>query len=83
MSKDTPEVGDIWECNGQKIVIVNILAYTDENISPDYQILYNIKHWFDLGHIRKEDFDFFTYLGKSKANINELFEVEDESRTDL
>ena len=78
MSKDTPEVGDIYGNIGDRglcrITYISPYenvhyAYCDENG--------NIKEGID-GLIMFKDEEFYKYLGKSKANINELFEVQDE-----
>lgn len=85
MSKDiTPEVGDVWEhyLGGIKINIESV-AWEDKKTTQFnclrcdelnckttgyiYQIL-------PRGTIKK----YYTYLGKSKANINDLFKTENE-----
>ena len=70
MSKDTPEVGDVWERDGIKNHITDVESYKEGGTvfyttgfkSNFVSIEFFIKH--------------FTYLGKSKANINDLFKTE-------
>ena len=58
MSKDTPEVGDVWKNNRYG----DLLHITDVR-----------------GDERYTKFsEYYTYLGKSKANINDLFKTENE-----
>ena len=79
MSKEKPEVGDVWydKMSNQKIVFIMV---------SDYYCEY-IEHYEKL----TESFEIYTfttgtnewkkgmkYLGKSKANINDLFEVQDD-----
>ena len=75
MSKDTPEVGDVWElANG------SIFHYK-------YYIL-EVRVWSDYIEVlsnsmvkTQKNRNFFKnciYLGKSKANINDLFKTENE-----
>lgn len=76
MSKDKPEVGDVWEVNG-KIYYVYALGYR-----ADFQMAYVktiCRESIDKGCVFFE----FTvllrekYLGKSKATLEELFNVKD------
>lgn len=83
MSKDKPEVGDVWAFdNGLKFRILketlsNAMPYEEDVKYPAYEVLeesleYN---FFDeLPFINGT----FKYLGKSKANINDLFKTENE-----
>lgn len=76
MSKEKPEVGDVWEVDG-KIYYVYALCYR-----ADFQMAY-------AKTICRESIDkgcaFFEfavllrgkYLGKSKVSIKELFDVRD------
>lgn len=80
MSKDTPEVGDVWisEDKYSKIVFICV---------NDYYYEY-IQHWTKL----TESFDIFRitnikdvswkkgykYLGNSKTTIDDLFKTENE-----
>ena len=71
MSKDKPEVGDVWQSTRSdktKIYITRITntiwCITDNGIGST--------RYFSKFTVR------YKYLGKSKANINELFEVQDE-----
>jgi hypothetical protein len=78
MSELVPEVGDVWELQGQLISIITVGKK------------YNKEYTFALMKLREEIVDVKytvsyiksvgTYLGKSKANINQLFEVDDERK---
>lgn len=75
MSKDiTPEVGDVF----QSVVDTDIRIYIIDKYKGGYEVLvsdkrevWDINEW----HYWKDD---YTYLGKSKANINDLFKTENE-----
>ena len=74
-----PEVGDVWKAiNGDLIYIIEIgknfidfLGFSEDDGNYFKNFFYN-----------EERFTLFTkyhkYLGKSKANIEQLFEVQDE-----
>lgn len=73
----TPEVGDVWEDDsGYKVLILKTFISYSEAISENffYRIIYN------RGCAKKDykDISSYVYIGKSKANINDLFEVQDE-----
>ncbi len=75
MSKDTPEVGDVFYIKPfpmQKVIITNILEYKGI-ITYTY---FNGKTAWETPktRIKKE----WCYLGKSKANIGDLFKTENE-----
>lgn len=83
MSKDTPEVGDIWAFdNGLKFRILketlsNAMPFEEDIKYPAYEVLEeSLEHNFfdELPFINGT----FKYIGKGKANINELFEVKDD-----
>ena len=75
MSKDKPEVGDVFYVKHyphlkriitHKIEYKNIISYA----VFDGRLTYDTS----LSRIKKE----LTYLGKSKANIDDLFKMENE-----
>lgn len=77
MSKDTPEVGDVWEDEwGYKVLILKTFINYSEAISENfaYRIIYN------KGCAKKDykDISRYDYIGKSKANIDDLFKTENE-----
>jgi len=75
MSEQIPEVGDVWEHKQQKGYRIYILM--ELPCKGDVEVLRKIGSIaFDKSLI-KED---FKYIGKSKANINQLFEVQDERK---
>lgn len=78
MSKFKPEVGDVWSWNGVKIFITCVLG--DKKIGA-ISFMDNRD-----GHHCTDSFDSFDrkikarvmkYLGKSKINVEELFDVKD------
>ncbi len=71
MSADKPEVGDVWQ---RKLLFDRVHIVQVSKNAVRYQIG-KIK----FKTIPKDFFlDAYKYLGKSKANINQLFEVDDE-----
>lgn len=74
MSKDKPEVGDVW-----------VNKTTGDKVQVKLSLTTIIYVWHKVGDtIYTYDFDrdmflkAFTYFGKSKANINDLFKTDDE-----
>jgi hypothetical protein len=77
MSKDTPEIGDVWidEFNHRMYI-----SYSDDSTTC-VNVFYKTKPYIGLDKITvitKEFIKAFTYLGKSKANIDDLFKTENE-----
>lgn len=77
MIKDKPEVGDVWL--GAYKHYVSAVAQT-ENLDCFYVLYLNgnkqiIGNWLPIAIIKEHK---WKYLGKSKANINELFKTENE-----
>lgn len=71
MSALEPEVGDVWQ---RKLLFDRVHIVQVSKNAVRYQIG-KIK----FKTIPKDFFlDAYKYLGKSKANINQLFEVDDE-----
>lgn len=81
MSKDTPEVGDVFkdECDG-KILVTNVWNFNNENSYADCIS----EHWnknpfyLKVRHILLKDFKFLTYIGKNKIESKDLFKTENE-----
>lgn len=72
MSKEKPEVGDVWIYNWNKYYIIQTKLLKDRT-----RVLLKIdKIYFKQMEVSPEFFEEARYLGKSKANINDLFEVE-------
>ena len=74
MSKDKPEVGDIWIDNDDKYkkYIIFSVDYRTQTIT----VL--DKHFWKSSFSYEIFTEYFTYLGKSKANIDDLFKTENE-----
>ena len=83
MSKDTPEVGDVWKYkNGMKFFIFrettsNSMPFGEDIKYPAYEVIEE-----DRELNLHDELTFyngnFSYIGKSKANINDLFKTENE-----
>lgn len=74
MSKETPEIGDVWE---NKETGLRCFIYI---VSKNY--IYVIDEEYDVDYFSKESFlSGYThaYIGKAKGSIKDLFEVEDEN----
>ena len=76
MSKEKPEVGDVWNYEGIKRLIVaegvktcDFFGVVDaiHVLGDDYH-----SHWYNTKLFAKQA----QYLGKSKVSIKELFDVE-------
>lgn len=76
MAKDKPEVGDVWEhksSNNKHIITFNSKLHS-ENVMA--YVLFDGIHTYALEeYILKEN---YTYLGKSKVSIEDLFKTENE-----
>lgn len=75
MSKDKmPEVGDVWKEKDLKVKYI----FLDVMEHGSYVFIEYSKKTHDVGFIEKEDYCDLIYLGKSKANIDDLFKTENE-----
>lgn len=74
MSKDTPEVGDVWEEKDLKIKYI----FLDVTKHGSFVFAEYSRKTHDVGFIDTEDYKTLTYLGKSKAKIDNLFKTENE-----
>ena len=72
MSKDTPEVGDVWKIKG-KDTLFHIEAVEDAFVT-----VYILPTVFGRAVDKKLLEKHCEYLGKSKANIDDLFKTENE-----
>lgn len=74
MSQFKPEVGDVWYILGSKIYITYINNDVVETIKQHYHDCYR-DITYKISDLLREG----KYLGKSKANLSDLFsEVKDE-----
>lgn len=75
MSKDTPEVGDVWEYRYglDKYYVVAILSDRICTITLIDKRFVKQREYLTEAFV--ED---FRYLGESKANIDDLFKTENE-----
>lgn len=70
MSELKPEVGDVWEINDPKIGTYKALVINTEDFIHPFCIT------DDFGGCHLWRYSTEKYLGKSKASIKDLFEVE-------
>lgn len=86
MSELVPEVGDVWAeklKNNAGFLLHNVICVNAVYVAIAHEIvekwgnveLKTITHSF----ITKKALMRMKYIGKSKANINQLFEVQDDS----
>lgn len=81
MSKDKPEVGDVYKNGyGNKILITKVWEYNNENSPADCiaQTWRGKPFALEVRHIPLAYFRFLDYLGTSAENFEQLFEVENE-----
>lgn len=70
MSKEKPEVGDVWEINNYKHYIIDIKG------GAMLALINLINDWYEVRGASVETFiKQGKYLGKSKVSIEELFDV--------
>lgn len=74
MSREQPEVGDIWEkdCNGRLVYVYYVNEWTVNVIYRQYNDIITSQIFIER---LQED---YVYTGKSNVNINDLFEVEND-----
>lgn len=77
MSAEKPEVGDVWEDSKGMVHISRIFTLSDDTRAIVF--INNNNNTVLEDSAREEHFiKMFTYSGKSKASIEDLFEVDDE-----
>ncbi len=81
MSKETPEVGDIWENrDGEHSYIAKVYknaSVLSQSIRTTYRIIeYTGGEGVNVMECDRDDL--IEYLGKSQATIQQLFEVNDD-----
>lgn len=70
MSKDKPEVGDVWYILGSRVYITYINNDFVETIKQLHYDCYRDREYIISHFLQKAK-----YLGKSKVSIKELFDV--------
>lgn len=75
MSKDKPEVGDVWKANGSGIVF-----YLSAIDVRDEKMMFSMAQDGRTKRILVDNYFLMdnTYLGKSKVKIEDLFKMENE-----
>lgn len=86
MSKDTPEVGDVWQYEYKELKTKYYISAIARFKNPEYYVFVLYKNgnnqvtgrWWDKEEWEKTLLQDFTCLGKSKGNIEQLFETENK-----
>ena len=73
MSKEKPEVGDVWTRDYCQYHITRIQKYNDEIVAIHSLNVNMVRTFHPLNYFLEN----FKYLGKSKVSIKELFDVKD------
>lgn len=74
MSKYKPEVGDVFQSKEDTDVRLYVTGINNvglECLVSNNREIWDIDSWYF-------DEDYYTYLGKSKVNISDLFKTENE-----
>ena len=76
MSKEIPEVGDVWQLETEICLIYRITTLSDKTKCILY--LYKVGDGVILQDAQREDYfiKHFTYLGKSVVDVSKLFKVK-------
>lgn len=78
MSKEKPEVGDVWDIKGHLIRLEQVgRKYNQEYVYFIYETSNGIRgdDFYTFSYIKSEG----KYLGKSKVSIKELFDIKEEN----
>ncbi len=81
MSKEKPEVGDVFKDGyDEKILVTKVWDYNNENshadcIAEDWR---KNPFYLRVRHIPLKDFEFLTYIGRSVKESKDLFKTENE-----
>lgn len=73
MSKEKPEVGDVWAYDYCQYHITRVQKYNNEIVAIHTLNINLVKTFYPLDYFLK----YFKYLGKAEAKIKELFNVKD------
>lgn len=71
-SKKIPEVGDIWEIYGPNAGTYRAIVVNTSDFVHPYCVTDDYQGAFLWGYTTE------TYIGKSKAKLSDLFEVQDD-----
>lgn len=81
MSKEKPEVGDVWVTTDEDVKIRVMYTFIHEEVLHVAVLIAQLTlngEWVYFSEVlRKPNFEDCTYLGKSKVNLEELFDVKD------
>ena len=89
MSKEKPEVGDVWEHKGHKTLLhiievgsnfITFFGYADDVYPHKTYKRYYVNSFSELDNDPRYKYfaEDYEYLGKSKVNIEDLFKTENE-----
>lgn len=74
MSKDIPEVGDVWVRDYCQCHITRVQKSNDKIVAIHILNINMVKTFYSLDYFLEN----FKYLGKSKVKIEDLFKTENE-----
>ena len=81
MSKEKPEVGDVWETTDEDVKVRVMYTFIHEEVLYVAVLIAQLTldgKWVYFSEVFSEpNFEDCTYLGKSKVSIKELFDVRD------
>lgn len=72
MSRETPEVGDIWEIYDPNAGTYRAIVVNTSDFVHPYCVTDDYQRAFLWGYTTE------TYIGTSKAKLSDLFEVQDD-----
>lgn len=81
MSKEKPEVGDVWVTTDEDVKIRVMYTFIHEEVLYVAVLIAQLKldgEWVYFSEVLREPtFEDCIYLGKSKVKMEELFDVKD------
>lgn len=81
MSKEKPEVGDVWVTTDEDVKVRVMYTFIHEDLLYVAVLIAQLTldgKWVYFSEVLSEPtFGDCTYLGKSKVNVEELFDVKD------
>lgn len=74
-----PEVGDVWKSDKETVVVYDTFVLSD--LAKAIKYLYLLRDGTIFSDADREELFIkcYTYLGKSKASINDLFKVQNNT----
>lgn len=80
MSKDKPEVGDVWVTTDEDVKVIVMYTFIHEEVLYVAVLIAQLtldEKWVYFSEVLREpSFEDCTYLGKSKVSVEDLFKTE-------